>query len=88
MQIRRSIGVPSPLRVIRENCLDCTGGSPAAVKSCGIVECRMWPYRFGRNPKEDDLRMPVYERCGMLVGYRYYEGYPGSSDDNKAGRLG
>ena len=76
MQIRDRIGVPSPMQVIRENCLDCTGGSPAAVKSCGIVNCRMWPYRFGRNPKDVDLKAPIYDGEGKLIDHTDYPGYP------------
>ncbi|MDP8227958.1 MAG: hypothetical protein P9M15_00735 [Candidatus Electryoneaceae bacterium] len=75
MQIRREQGIPPSMKVIRDNCLDCTGGSPATIKSCDIVKCRMWPYRFGRNPKVDDLKVPVYDDNDNLVGYRAYKGF-------------
>jgi len=39
-----------PLKAIRANCLDCSGGSPAEVKLCGITDCPLRPYRLGRNP--------------------------------------
>ena len=84
MQIRREQGIPKSMKVIRDNCLDCTGGSLAAVKSCGIVKCRMWPYRFGRNPKMDDLKAPVYDEAGKLVGYAAYPGYP-QNEKNSGG---
>jgi len=76
MQIRYEQGIPRLMKVVRDNCLDCVGGSPAAVKSCDIVQCLMWPYRFGRNPKMDDLKAPVYDEAGQLVGYADYPGYP------------
>jgi hypothetical protein len=38
------------LRVIRANCIDCSGGSEAEVRRCAIVGCDFWPYRMGSNP--------------------------------------
>ena len=38
------------LSAIRENCIDCAGGSPAEVRRCDLKKCPLWPYRMGRNP--------------------------------------
>ena len=76
MQVRHEQNIPTRSKIIRDNCMDCTGGSPAAIKSCGIVKCRMWPYRFGRNPKASDLEVPVTDDSGNIVGYREYRTYP------------
>ena len=51
----------SLLRVIRENCIDCVGGSEAEVRRCAQVRCPMWPYRMSSNPfraemSEEDRR--------------------------------
>ncbi len=45
----------TPVKAIRENCLDCSGGSPKHVTYCprnGVhsTRCSLWPYRFGKRP--------------------------------------
>ena len=40
----------SPLRSIREKCIDCCGGNKAEVARCEIQSCALWPFRMGRNP--------------------------------------
>lgn len=40
----------SPLKAIREKCLDCMGGSHAGVRRCAIPQCSLYEYRFGNNP--------------------------------------
>ena len=72
----RSLNIGSPLKAIRQYCLDCTGNSTAAVKGCGNASCHLWPYRFGRSPIESDMQVPVYDDYGNLVGYRNYRTYP------------
>jgi len=32
---------------VRKKCLECAGGSPKEVTLCHIVDCPVWPYRFG-----------------------------------------
>lgn len=40
----------TPLKAIRQNCLDCMNGNANEVKLCPSVKCPLWPYRFGKNP--------------------------------------
>lgn len=40
----------TPLRAIRQQCLDCCGGSTKEVRSCTGKDCSLYPYRFGKNP--------------------------------------
>lgn len=40
----------SPLRAIRNKCLDCTCNSPKEVELCPIAKCSLYPFRFGNNP--------------------------------------
>ena len=47
----------SPMKVIREKCLDCCCGSANEVKLCSITDCPLWPFRMGKNP----WRKPVSE---------------------------
>ena len=42
---------PSMAKAIREKCLDCCAGSIKEVDKCVIVDCPLFPYRFGCNPK-------------------------------------
>jgi hypothetical protein len=38
------------LKVIREKCIDCSGGSLAEVRRCPVIKCALWPYRAGTDP--------------------------------------
>jgi len=40
----------SPLKAIRANCIDCSGGTLKEVKDCVIHNCPLYPFRMGRNP--------------------------------------
>ena len=41
----------SPLKTIRDHCLEC-GGTYAEVERCPCEKnCCLWPYRFGHDPK-------------------------------------
>lgn len=40
----------SPLRDIHEHCIECMGGNVREVKNCTSPKCKLYPYRFGKNP--------------------------------------
>lgn len=40
----------SPLKAIREKCLDCSGWQPKEVRLCPHAECPLYPFRLGKNP--------------------------------------
>ena len=40
----------TPLRSIKEFCLECSGGSPKDRKYCEREECPLYIYRLGHNP--------------------------------------
>jgi len=40
----------TPIRAIRQYCLDCSSG-PKAVKFCPDTACPLWPLRFGMRRK-------------------------------------
>lgn len=40
----------SPIKAIREFCLECCGGNSADVKSCTAPRCPLYAFRFGKNP--------------------------------------
>ena len=43
----------TPIQSIRAECIDCMGGYLKEVRNCGSLNCRSWPYRFGRRPTAD-----------------------------------
>ncbi|WP_037470644.1 hypothetical protein [Sinorhizobium fredii] len=40
----------SPMKAIREKCLDCCAGQPSEVRACESVHCALWPFRSGTHP--------------------------------------
>ncbi len=47
--------IKTPLKAIRENCLDCSGGSYHEVRICVIHNCPLYPYRLGKRPTQVDI---------------------------------
>jgi len=45
----------TPVRAIRLKCLDCSGNHPSEVRNCSVVDCPLYPYRMGRNPKREGI---------------------------------
>jgi len=42
----------SRARAIKNHCLNCSSNSPKEVTLCHIVDCDLWPYRFGYSIKD------------------------------------
>ena len=42
----------TPVKSIREKCLDCTAGSRKEIRLCPVIECALYPYRFGKRPTQ------------------------------------
>lgn len=40
----------TPLKAIRQKCLECSVWSIFEVKTCQIKDCALWNYRLGKNP--------------------------------------
>lgn len=47
----KDVKAPSMARAIKEKCLDCCGDVRVEVRDCTMVNCPLFPYRFGKNPK-------------------------------------
>ncbi len=45
----------TPIKAIRAKCLECSGGQPSEVRNCTIVDCPLYPYRFGKNPNRKGI---------------------------------
>ena len=41
----------TPLKAIRQKCLDCCAGQVAEIRRCELKNCPLFPYRFGKRPK-------------------------------------
>ena len=44
------LGKRLPIKVFRQFCLECMGGSSVLVRECEKDDCPMHSYRFGKNP--------------------------------------
>ena len=44
--------INTPIKSIREKCLDCTNGSRKEIRLCRVVQCALYPYRFGKRPTQ------------------------------------
>ena len=42
----------TPVKSIREKCLDCTAGSRKEIRLCTVIQCALYPYRFGKRPTQ------------------------------------
>lgn len=56
--------IKNPVKAIRAKCIDCTGAEPNAVKKCELIDCPLFPFRFGKNPfrgksKPDNYLPPI-----------------------------
>ena len=74
-ELRNLHHIPSIFKGVRKKCIECVCGSAHEVRMCHISDCPLWPFRFGRNPKADDLKVPEYDKNGNHIGYREYEGW-------------
>ncbi len=42
--------IKTPVKAIRKKCLDCCNNQRKEVRLCTIINCAIYPYRFGRRP--------------------------------------
>jgi hypothetical protein len=45
----------TPIKSIRDNCLECSGGSYSEVRNCLNHNCPLYPYRLGKRPTQADI---------------------------------
>ena len=45
----------TPIKAIRDHCIDCSGDSYKEVKYCVIHNCPLYPYRMGKRPTKVDV---------------------------------
>jgi len=67
----------TPIPAIRQQCLNCTGGSPKAIRECTCPECSLYPYRMNKRPAQKPENTPgqaIRECCIRCQGWRGKEG--------------
>jgi hypothetical protein len=72
--IEKCLTGASGLKAIRRKCIDCSGGTDGAVRSCTVSACPLFEFRFGKNPnirrtperKEADSRRLALLRASAL----------------------
>jgi hypothetical protein len=42
----------TPIKAIRQKCLDCTCNQHKEIRLCPVVDCAIYPYRMGRRPNK------------------------------------
>jgi hypothetical protein len=47
----------TPMKAIRQKCLQCCCGQLKEVRECAVQTCALWPYRMGRRPKKQTLAL-------------------------------
>ena len=47
--------IKSPAKAIRAKCLDCSVGDAIEVRMCPILDCPLYPFRFGHNPNRKGI---------------------------------
>ena len=52
----------SPLKAIREKCIECAGGRAESLAKCNMINCPLWDYRFGTNPYKEERVITPEER--------------------------
>ena len=45
----------TPIKAIREKCLDCSVWQPKEVRLCTVIDCPIYPYRMGTRPSEETI---------------------------------
>lgn len=40
----------NPVKAIRAKCMRCSCDNPVEIDKCPIVDCPLYPFRYGKNP--------------------------------------
>lgn len=46
------VDLKTPIKAIRAKCMDCCGFQYSEVEKCTVPKCPLFPYRFGKRPRE------------------------------------
>lgn len=74
--------ITSPLKAIRAQCTDCSGGSINEAKKCPVTNCPLYPFRMGHNPFVKKREWTPEEREAARARLqRYRDKKKGESND-------
>lgn len=51
MDVKNEVVSLTPIKAIKEKCLDCCCGQREEVKMCPVKTCPLYDFRLGKNPK-------------------------------------
>jgi len=57
----------SPVKAIRQNCLECSNQAKGEVLNCAIPDCPLYPFRLGKNPNRKRKTI-LEEHDELLLG--------------------
>jgi len=60
--------IPPPLKSIRKFCLNCVGNSAREVELCTDLQCPLYPYRFGRDPRRKPRKLSEEQKASLARG--------------------
>jgi hypothetical protein len=58
----------TPLKAIRQHCLQCGDGTPKDVSTCPITDCYLWHYRFGMSLETYEKRKKYAKNYALKKG--------------------
>lgn len=53
----------NPVKAIRAKCMRCTCDQPGEIDKCPIVDCPLYPFRYGKNPYRTKREMSDEQRA-------------------------
>ena len=45
----------TPVKAIRQKCIDCCCGDLSEVRKCELKSCALYPFRMGKNPNRKGI---------------------------------
>lgn len=45
----------TPIKAIREKCMDCSVFQPKEIRTCHIIDCALFLFRMGKNPNRKGI---------------------------------
>ena len=75
----------TPIRAIRDKCLDCCANQYGEVENCPSKDCALWPYRKGQRPTGQEN----YAASGVVLPVGRFDGgmaRPGPEKALKGGK--
>ncbi len=68
----------SPIKAIRQKCLDCSNWQESEIRNCTIEDCALFSFRFGKTSKEQhtegDSRLRTPSKRHFFLTKTFSEG--------------